>query len=172
MSRQSSGVTGAVLLTCALAFTACGPEDSSGPRFPIELYISAGLRDDLQAFQLTLVTKGSELDCTEVQKSCINGQVDSGRFVTHDENGQTKSSWSFTLAALQAGSPNEQDVSLKGLKPGSDFALVVEAVSSESPAKLAGSACNYVPKLEAGNNAAVTARIEAISPHAACDPRH
>ena len=165
MTRLLSGAL--VLLTV----TACGPEDT-GPRFPIELYISAGLKDDIQAFQLSLVTRGSELDCTVVQKSCVNGQVDSSRFVTHDENGQQKSSWSFSLADLQAGSPNEQDLSLKGLKPGSDFALVVEAVSSESPAQLAGSSCNYVPKLEAGNNAAVTAHIEVLSPHNACDPRH
>lgn len=168
MTRWLRGALGGLLLTV----TACGPEEAAGPRFPLELYISAGLKDDLQAFQLSLVTRGSELDCTEVQKSCVNGQVDSSRFVTHDENGQQKSSWSFSLAALQAGSPNEQDVSLKGLKPGSDFALVIEAVSSESPAQLAGSSCNYVPKLEAGNNAAVTARIELLSPHAACDPRH
>lgn len=160
------------LAALTLALCACGPEESAGPRFPIELYISAGLRDDLQAFQLTLVTRGSELDCTEVQKSCVNAQLDRSRFVTHEENGQAKTSWSFSLASLQSGSPNTQDVSLKGIKPGKDFALVVEAVSSESPAKLAGSACNFVPKLEAGDNPGVAVRIGLLTPHADCDPRH
>lgn len=155
-----------------LAFTSCGPELENGPHMPLELYISAGLRDDLQSFQLTLVTRGSELDCTEIQKSCVNSQLDSSRFVTHEENGSTKSSWTFTLESLQSGSPSEQDVSLKGLKPGSDFALVVEAISKESTPQLAGSSCNFVPKLQAGNNAAVTARIEKLTPYAPCDPRH
>ncbi len=148
-----------------LALCACGPQ---GPSVPVELFVSAGLLDDLSAFQLSLVTNGRSLDCVEVQRSCIKNQVAKARFVTHEEGGATKTSWSFPLDST----PNEQDVSLTGLTPGEDFALVVEAVSSESPPRLYGSSCNFVRKLEAGENPPVTARIEVLDPPADCDPRH
>lgn len=155
-----------------LLLAACGPGHDA-PAFPIELVVSAALRDDIQAFQLSLVTNGSALDCVTVQKSCIKDQVDAARFVPlKDASGKSAPSLSFPLDTLMSGSPSTQDVSLKELPVGRDFALVVEAVSTDATPRLAGSSCNYLRELTVGNNAAVSARIEKLDPRAPCDPRH
>ena len=54
------------LFVTLLVLSGCGPEQS-GPRFPIELYVTAGLLDDIREFQISLVTKGTSLDCVAVQ---------------------------------------------------------------------------------------------------------
>ncbi len=152
-----------------LALSGCGP---SGPTFPIELYVTAGLLDDISSFQLSLVTKGTSLDCVAVQKACIKDQVDATRFVKlKDSAGKDVQALTFPIS-LMAGSPNTQDLSLENLPTGKDFALIVEAVSKEATPRLAGSSCNYIRELSAGMNPSVAARIEVLNPRAACDPRH
>lgn len=159
------------LAAFALVLAACGPE-SQAPAFPIELYVTAGLLDEISSFQLSLVTRGSTLDCVQVQRSCIKDQVDANRFVKlKDAAGKETQAVVFPIS-LTAGSPNTQDVSLKELPLGKDFALIVEALSKEPTPRLAGSSCNYVKELTAGMNAAVPARIEKLSTPASCDPRH
>ena len=159
------------LFTVLLVLAGCGPEQT-GPRFPVELYVTAGLLDDISAFQLSLVTKGTSLDCVAVQKTCIKDQVEATRFVKlKDSTGKEGQSVTFPIV-LVAGSPNTQDVSLTDVPLGKDLALIVEAISKDSTPRLAGSSCNYVKELTAGTNAAVPARIEVLNPRAACDPRH
>ena len=154
-----------------LLLAGCGPE-VSGPTFPIELYVTAGLLDQISAFQLSLVTRGSSLDCVAVQKTCITDQVDSTRFVKlKNSAGQDVRAVVFPIT-LVTGSPNTQDVSLKDVPLGKDLALIVEAIGKETTPKLAGSSCNYLKELTVGSNPAVSARIEVLSPHADCDPRH
>ncbi len=155
-----------------LLLTACGPQPEAGPRFPIELFVSAGLLMEISGFQLSVVTKGTTLDCVTVQKTCIKDQVDPTRFVKlKDAAGKDVQSVTFPIA-LVAGSPNTQDVTLRDVPLGKDLALIVEAVSREATPTLAGSSCNYLKDISAGTNTAVQARIEVLSPHAACDPRH
>lgn len=159
-------------LLAVLLLAACGPEAQEGPRFPIELFVSAGLLTEISGFQLSVVTKGTTLDCVAVQKACIKDQVEATRFVKlKDAAGKDVQSVTFPIA-LVAGSPNTQDVTLKDVPLGKDLALIVEAVSTESTPRLAGSSCNYLREITAGTNPAVQARIEVLSPHAACDPRH
>ena len=149
----------------------CGAE-VSGPAFPIELYVTAGLLDQISGFQLSVVTRGSSLDCVAVQKACIKDQVDSTRFVKlKNAAGQDAQAVTFPIT-LVAGSPNTQDVSLKDVPLGKDLALIVEALGQETAPRLAGSSCNYLKELTAGSNPAVSAHIEVLSPHADCDPRH
>ena len=50
-----------------LVLAGCGPEQR-GPAFPVELYVTAGLLDDLSAFQISLVTKGTSLDCVRCDR--------------------------------------------------------------------------------------------------------
>lgn len=164
-------MTRALLAVLVLSLTACGP-DASGPAFPIELYVSAGLNDQLIGFQASLVKSGSQLDCVTVQKSCVKDQVDAARFVKlKDSSGKEGASIFFPLS-LVAGTPSSQDVSLKDLPTGKDFALVIEAVSKDAEPKLAGSSCNYLKELSAGTNSAVLAKIEPLTPPAACNPQH
>lgn len=154
----------------ALLLCACGPE-ATGPAFPIELYVSAGLLDQISAFQLSIVSQGSSLDCVTVQKSCIKDQVDASRFVKmKDSTGKDLVARTFPIS-LTAGMPNTQDVSLSNVPVGKNYALIVEALSKEPTPRLAGSSCNYLQSLTAGNNPAVFAKIEVLNPAAACDPR-
>ena len=156
-------------LALVLLLTGCGP---SGPSFPIELYVTAGLLDDISSFQLSLVTKGTSLDCVAVQKACIKDQVDATRFVKlKDSAGKDVQALTFPIS-LKAGAPNTQDVSLENVPLGKDLALIVEAVSKEATPRLAGSSCNYIKELSAGSNNTVAARIEVLNPRAGCDPRH
>ena len=158
-------------LALLLLVAGCGPEPS-GPSFPIELYVTAGLLDDITSFQLSLVTRGTLLDCVAVQKACIKDQVDATRFVKlKDSAGKDVQSLTFPIV-LVAGAPNTQDVTLKDLPLGKDLALIVEAVSKEATPRLAGSSCNYLKELTAGTNPTVGARIEVLSPRVGCDPRH
>lgn len=162
-------------MTRALAFAsvllcACGPGGDDAPAFPIELYVSAGLADEISAFQVALVTRGTSLDCVTAQRSCIKDQVDAERFVSlKDAQGRDVKALRFPLS-LVAGTPNTQDVSLSGLPVGKDLALIVEAVGRETTPTLRGSSCNYLKELNAGTNPAVFAKIEVLTPPAACDP--
>ena len=159
------------LLSLLSLLAACGPE-ARGPAFPIELYVTAGLLDDISGFQLSLVTKGTTLDCVAVQKRCIKDQVEATRFVKlKDAAGKDVQAVTFPISLVN-GSPNTQDVSLTDVPVGKDLALIVEAISKDSTPRLAGSSCNYIKELTAGNNAAVPARIEVLNPRAGCDPRH
>lgn len=162
-----------LVLFSVFVFSACGPNlEPTGPRFPIEFFVSAGLNDELSAFQISLVTNGSALDCVTVQKNCIKDQVAADRFVQlKGDDGQLHPSRTFQLN-LTSGAPSSQDLSLTEVPLGKNFALVVEAISKDTPPQLAGSSCNYIRELTSGTNAAVTARIEKLSPSAACDPRH
>jgi hypothetical protein len=154
-----------------VVLSACGPHAGGAPAFPIELYVSAGLADEISAFQVSLVTRGTSLDCVTVQRSCIKDQVDASRFVPlKDAQGRDVKALRFALN-LVAGTPNTQDVSLSGLPLGKDFALIVEAVGRESTPTLRGSSCNYVKELTAGTNPAVFAKIDVLTPPVACDPR-
>lgn len=160
------------LLALGLLSLACGPGAAVPPSFPIELYVSAGLLNEISAFQLSLVTGGTALDCVAAQKACIKDQVDPSRFLKlKDAAGRKVESVSFPIS-LAPGMPNTQDVSLKEVPVGKDLALIVEAVSKESSPRLAGSSCNYLREVSAGTNPTVLAKIEILNPRPGCDPRH
>lgn len=154
-----------------LLLPACGPQET-GPAFPIELYVTAGLADQLIGFQASLVKSGSALDCVTVQKSCVKDQVEASRFVKLKDQAGHEGLGVFFPLSLVAGTPSSQDVSLKELPIGKDFALVIEAVSKDAEPKLAGSSCNYLKELTAGTNSTVLAKIEQLTPSAACNPLH
>ena len=159
-------------LVAALSLlTACGPNAAAENPLDIQLFVSAGLLDELSAFQVSLVKSGSSLDCVSVQKSCIKGQVDLSRFVPlKDSAGKTHTGLVVPLN-LVAGTPTTQDLSLSGLALGKDFALIIEGLSKDSTPKLAATSCNYVQQLTAGTNATVQAHVGVLSPVVSCDPR-
>jgi len=157
-------------LPLVLLLSACGPA-ASGGGVDMQLFVQAGLLDVISGFQVALVKSGSTLDCVAAQKTCIKGQVDATRFVpVKDSKGAQKKALFFPIN-LVAGTPNTQDVSLDGLSPGKDFAVIVEAVSKDTPARLTGSSCNYVQQISVGQNAAVSAHIETFPTPVTCDVR-
>lgn len=157
----------------ALALAGCGPQLAPGPGFDIELVVNRGLLDQVSAFQVSLVTKGTTAvpDCVAAQKLCIKDQVDAARFVMlKDASGVSRKAIVAPIN-LKTGMPNTQDLTLQELPLGKDFALVVEALSKESPPRLAGSSCTYVKELTAGTNPTAVAKIELLTPPVMCDPR-
>lgn len=154
-----------------LALAACGPVDS-GPTVPYEIVLSKALSDTISGFQVSLISKGSSLDCTQVQQSCVIGQVTRDRFVrVQDANGQERPAVLVPLK-LVAGTPSTQALELRAVPPGKDFALVIEALSKANPPTLSGSSCNYVPEITAGANPGVlSATIKPLAVPVMCDPR-
>lgn len=160
-----------LLAVAALALAGCGQGALGPPGVDLNLIASRGLIDQLSAFQVTLVTQGSTLDCVAVEKACVRNQVDASRFVPlKDSSGKQAKALSFAINLVQ-GAPNTQDLSLREVPLGHDLAVVVEAISRDAPARLAGSSCNYVKDIAAGTNATVFARIAVLTPAASCDPR-
>jgi hypothetical protein len=163
-------MTRALVVVALAALSACGPSAAGGDGLDLNLVVSRGLLDSISSFQVSLVTQGTSLDCVQVQKDCIKNKVDAARFVPlKDSAGVMRQALRFDIN-LTPGSPNTQDVSLKDLPLGRDYALVVEALSRETPPRLFGSSCNYVKELTAGTNNTVFAKIEILPTPAACDP--
>ncbi|MBX7097839.1 MAG: hypothetical protein K1X89_09015 [Myxococcaceae bacterium] len=154
-----------------LLLAGCGPSPH-GPALPFELTISAALADTISGFQVSLVNKGSSLDCTQVQQNCLVKQVSADRFVRVQDASGVEHAAVVVPLKLVAGTPSTQNTELRNVPPGKDFALVVEALSKLSPPNLVGSSCTYVPEITAGANAAVlTQTIKPLATPVACDPR-
>lgn len=156
-------------LPLLLLLSACGPAAGGGLDF--QLFVQAGLLDVISGFQVALVKSGTTLDCVAAEQTCLKGQVDAARFVPlRDSKGVQKKALFFPIT-LVAGTPNTQDVSLEGLAPGKDFAVIVEAVSRDTPPRLSGSSCNYVQQISVGTNASVTAHLGTFTTPVTCDVR-
>jgi hypothetical protein len=148
----------------------CGPYSaSSGSGLDLTLAATAAL-GDLRGFQVALVRQGSSRDCTSVQTTYLKGQVlDTALYVPFkDSSGHRVKAMELPMG-LVAGAPRTQDFSLTSVPVGKDYAVVIEALSTHTPPKLAGSSCNYVREVTTGTNAAVFARIVELSPPADCD---
>jgi hypothetical protein len=153
-----------------LMLSACGVPVASEPHISLELAVSKALADDISGFQVAIIAnaKANNLDCVAAQKSCIKNQINAAQFVPLDDR---KSKGLFFPLKLVPGTPNTQDVKLKGLPIGKDFALVVEAISTNSP-RLVGSSCQFIPELVVGeSNMVLPSKIAILSPPANCDPR-
>lgn len=159
---------GAAAGALALALTAgCGGEVGTGADLGFGITISRAVADEATGFQVALLANGASVNCAAVQKTCLstNDAVPDEDFVRlTDASGQQKKVLFFPNA-LDGGT---QGVSLEGLSPGKNFAVVVEAIA---PGKLLGSACNYVSEIRSGTNPRVLAVIQPVPADAGtCDP--
>lgn len=158
----------------ALLLCGCGPEagGGGGDALRFEFTVAAGLGDTTSALQVSIVTHGMSLDCGGVEANCLVDQVSRDRFVpVRDKSGDQHLALVFPLS-LTAGDPSTQNVSIGGIAPGTDYAVVIEALSKDSPPKLAGSSCNYVKQITAGQNPAlIAATIVPPATPVSCDPR-
>ncbi|MFZ5470473.1 MAG: hypothetical protein ACOZIN_13640 [Myxococcota bacterium] len=159
-----------ILWLFLVAPAACGAP-LEGSQLPFELFVSRATADLVGSFQVAIVSEGRSLSCVEVQTRCLNQQLPPSRLLSvTDEAGQARRALVFPVA-LQTGTVSTQDVVVRGIAPGKDFAVVIEALSKNDPPLLVGSSCNYQPEIVAGTNAKLIATITALSPPAHCDPR-
>jgi hypothetical protein len=157
-----------VLLTLTLA-TGCGEEPADGtPRFGVDLTVSRAIADQLSAFQLAVLTSGKQRDCTELQKRCLGQQVrTSDLLVLKDAQGNEGRALRFP-ASLSGTGVTSQDVAIE-VPVGRDYALVIEAISGDSPPHFLGSSCNYLPEVNASRNDPVFAAPMTLT-QVDCDP--
>ena len=159
-------------LAWLLLLLGCGGPKAPAPDLRFEFTLSAALKDTISALQISLVSHGTGLDCTTVQKDCLVKQVTAERFIhVQDATGADRKAVTFPLS-LTAGSPSFQNVAVQGIPLGKDYAVVIEALSKETPPSLAGSSCNYLKEITAGTNSTLIAAT--ISPPLvpiSCDPR-
>jgi hypothetical protein len=154
-----------------LAACACGAAPTEGD-LAFDLYLSGATADLISAFQVAVVQNGTSAipDCAAAQKKCLVDQLKSTQLAQlTDAEGKPHLAILFP-ASLKVGTPSTQDVTAGGIAPGSNFAVVIEALSKSSPPTLVGSSCNYVQKIDAGRNPTLIAATIANAP-VACDPR-
>jgi hypothetical protein len=157
------------LLALTLA-AGCGeaPPYNEGPRFGVELLVSQALADQLSAFQLVVLTNGRQRECTELQKTCLRQQVkQEDALVLKDAKGAQGRALRFPVD-LRGTTTSAQDVSIE-VPVGRDYALIIEAVSGDSPPQFLGSSCNYLPEVNATGNEPVLAAPMTLNA-VACDP--
>jgi hypothetical protein len=160
------------LLLALLAFTlaaGCGEAPpSDGPRFGVELLVDKAVADQLSSFQLVVLTNGKQRDCTEIQKTCLARQVKRDEAVVlNDGKGAEGRALRFPVNLSGTGTTS-QDVSIE-VPVGRDYALIIEAISGDSPPQLLGSSCNYLPEVNASRNDPVLAAPMTLNA-VACDP--
>ena len=157
------------VLTLSLA-TACGAESSSGTS-PVgwELLVDKAIADQLASFQVVVLPNGKLRDCTELQKTCLKSQVKTSEaLVLRDDVKGTEGRALRFPATINGTSVTSQDVGIE-VPVGRDYALVIEAISKDSPPRFLGSSCNYLPEVSASLNAPVLAAPMTLAP-VDCDP--
>jgi hypothetical protein len=148
--------------TAALLW-ACGGDP--GASFSMSF---GALEVPVSEFQVAVITDRTNVDCSQVTLGCVKDAFPATRFVElQDERGSTQSAVRF---GGDGGTPVTTTVFMA---PARDLAFVVEALSPESPPRLAGSGCLYVESINAGsNNVAMTLNVKADGGVVNdCDPR-
>lgn len=157
------------VLAAALLVCGCGPAE---PTLGFDVSISA-LTQDIGSLQISILTRGSKIDCDAVTQNCLVTQFPADRFVrVKDAAGTEHQALTFPLNLKPSGANSAQDVSVQGIPVGKDYAVVIEALSKKSPPELAGSSCTFISEINPGLNPTAVANV--IKPPTvplACDPR-
>ncbi|WP_224370770.1 hypothetical protein [Hyalangium versicolor] len=158
------------LVSLALTLTVgCGdPSSSDSGSFGLDLLVDKAVADQLGSFQVVVLPNGRQRDCTELQKTCLKQQVKQDEpLMLKGTKGGEKRALLFQ-ANLSGTSGTTQDVSFEA-PVGRDYALIIEALSKETPARFLGSSCNYLPEVNAGLNDKVLAAPMTLTT-VDCDP--
>jgi hypothetical protein len=144
------------LLGLTLA-TGCGPAepDFSGAHFGMELLVDRAVAGQLGAFQVFVLPNGQSRNCTEIQRTCLSQQVKADEPLLL-KNGDTEARVLRFTASLQGTTVRSQDMEVE-VPVGRDYALVIEALSTDNPPRFLGSSCNYLKQVNAGLNESVLA---------------
>ncbi|AKQ65203.1 putative lipoprotein [Myxococcus hansupus] len=153
-----------------LALPACGPDAEPAGRFGLALTMERAVADEVQALQVAVVTRGSSLNCTEVQRTCLSTQARrDSLLVLKDSQGRESRALRFPvdLAALQSGGSLQLAVDVP---VGRDYALVIEAITTGTTPTFLGSSCNYLREVNAGDNPPLIAAPLTLTGGGECNP--
>lgn len=147
----------------------CGEDASPGmAHFGVDLLVDRAVAGQLASFQLAVLPDGKQRDCTELQMRCLRQQVKTSELLMlRDANGNERRALRFS-ASLSGTGVTSQDVSIE-VPVGRDYALVIEALSGDSPPRFLGSSCNYLPEVNATRNDPVIAAPMTLT-SVDCDP--
>ncbi|RKH66339.1 hypothetical protein [Corallococcus aberystwythensis] len=144
----------------------CGPDAVDEPLpLGLDLTLSRAVASQVGAYQVAVLKDGAKRNCTELQRTCLSTQVDPDDLLElKDADGNTGRTLRFPSAPGGAAMGLAVDVPV-----GRDYALVIEALTADTPTRFLGSSCNYLREVNSGTNATlVAAPIELTSQ--ACDP--
>ena len=148
-----------LLIVLASVLTAgCGPgePDASAARFGMELTVEQAVVGQLGAFQVVVLPQGQSRDCTQIQRTCLRTQVKADEpLVLRDSSGRELRALRVP-ANVQGTTIRTQNLEVE-VPVGRDYALVIEALSSDLPPRFLGSSCNYLQEVNAGQNEPVLA---------------
>jgi hypothetical protein len=141
-----------ITLVGALA-AGCGPAEPapSEARFGLELSVSQDVARRLGAFQVVVLPNGQSRDCTALQRTCLRTQVKADEpLVLRDSSGRELRALRLP-ANVQGTTIRTQDLMVE-VPVGRDYALVIEALSTDNPPRFLGSSCNYLQEVNTGQN--------------------
>lgn len=157
----------ALLLPGLLALvTGCGPGAASeAPPLGLDITLSRAVASQVGAYQVAVLKDGAKRNCTELQRTCLSSQVAAGDLLElKDAEGHSGRTLRFPSAPGGAALGLSVDVPV-----GRDYALVIEALTADTPTRFLGSSCNYLREVHSGTNATlVAAPIELTAQD--CDP--
>ncbi|XXF80497.1 hypothetical protein P2318_12320 [Myxococcaceae bacterium GXIMD 01537] len=166
MSPRPSFLT---LLGLTLA-AGCGPAEpaTEGARFGLELTVERAVAGQLGSFQVVVLPSGQSRNCTEIQRTCLRTQVKPDEPLTiRDASGRETRALKLG-ANIQGTTVRTQDLTVE-VPVGRDYALVIEALSTDNPPRFLGSSCNYLREVNAGVNQPVLAAPMTLTT-VECDP--
>lgn len=153
------------LLGATLA-AGCGAEPpSSGARLGLDVLIDRAVADELGAFQVVVLPEGQSRRCAELQRTCLNQQVEADEpLLLQGPDGEKARALRFE-AGLSGGA---QELAVD-IPVGRDYVVVIEALSRSSPPRFLGSSCNYLESVSASRNAPLIAAPITLT-GGECDP--
>ncbi|RKH03902.1 hypothetical protein D7V97_25965 [Corallococcus sp. CA053C] len=153
-----------LLLCWGAVLAGCGPEAASdAAALGLEVTLSRAVASQVGAYQVAVLKDGARRNCTELQRTCLSAQVKPDELLElEDVDG--RSGRTLRFASAPGGAELAVDVPV-----GRDYALVIEALSTDTPARFLGSSCNYLREVNTGTNAAVVAAPIELTV-GTCDP--
>jgi hypothetical protein len=155
-----------LLLLLGATLAACGAEaPSSGARLGLDVMLDRAVADELDSFQVAVLPDGRSRSCTELQQSCLKERVRAEELLMlRGPNGKESRAPRFSVG-LQGG---VQELSVE-VPVGTDYVVVIEAISRHTPPQLLGSSCNYLAQVNATRNEPLLAAPITLTPMP-CDP--
>ncbi|HYO65731.1 MAG TPA: hypothetical protein VEU33_06575 [Archangium sp.] len=154
-----------LLLGTTLA-AGCGAEPpSSGNSLALELSLSRAVADELGAFQVVVLPEGKSRRCGDLQRTCLNQQVQQQEaLVLQGPDGMKARALRFPAGLRNGAQELAVDVPV-----GRDYVVVIEALSRSHPPRFLGSSCNYLESVGAARNEPLIAAAITLTA-VECDP--
>lgn len=129
-----------------------GPMAGSSGNVGFDLYVSRAALDRVGSFQISLLENGSRFSCGELTRTCLTASaVQEGDFV-RIEDAQGQSHLALVVPSTLSEDAGTQEALLRRVPTGTDYTLVVEALSRDLPPRLLGSTCQGRITVRSGNN--------------------